>query len=90
LIWDQLLTSDKAMDTVIKEVWDFALKATIIPFSIFTSMFHQCFTEHRFLESTLVLLQPFYLEAKTIAHDYEVFPSDQSKFCLKCVVLEKE
>ncbi len=58
-IWDHLLTYDKAVDTVTEEVWEFASKATIIPFSIFTSMFHQRFTEHRFLESTLELLQQF-------------------------------
>jgi hypothetical protein len=55
-IWDQLLSIEKTMDTVIEEVWEFARKATIIPFSIFKSMFHQCFTEHKFLESTLKLL----------------------------------
>jgi hypothetical protein len=82
-IWDQLFTTDKAMDTTTKEVWDFASKSTIIPFSIFTSMFHQRFVEHRFLESTLELLQQFYLEAESIAHDYKVFPGDRSKFCLK-------
>ncbi len=52
-IWDQLLPNQKSMDTVAKEVWELASKATIIPFSIFTSMFHQRFMEHRFLESTL-------------------------------------
>ncbi len=84
-IWDQILPNPKTMDTVTEEVWEFASKATIIPFSIFTSMFHQHFTEHRFLESTLELLQQFYLQVKSIAHDYKVFPGDQSKFCLKCL-----
>jgi hypothetical protein len=55
-IWDQILPNPKTRDNVIKEVREIARKATIIPFSIFTSMFHQCFTEHRFLESTLELL----------------------------------
>jgi hypothetical protein len=35
-IWDQLLPNQKAMDTVTEEVWGLAIKATIIPFSIFT------------------------------------------------------
>jgi hypothetical protein len=60
-IWDQLLPNIKTIDTVTEEVWEFASKATIIPFSIFTSMFHQRFKEYRFLESTLELLQQFYL-----------------------------
>ena len=45
-IWDQLLPNKKTMNTVAEEVWEFASKATIIPFSIFTSMFHQRFPEH--------------------------------------------
>jgi hypothetical protein len=73
------------MDSVTEEVWEFASKATIIPFSIFTSMYHQRFTEHRFLESTLELLQQFYLQIELIAQDYKVFPGDQSKFYLRCL-----
>ncbi len=84
-IWDQILCNQKTMVTVTEEVWEFARKATIIPFSIFTSMFHQLFTEHRFLESNLELLQQFYLQVKSIAHDYKVFHGDQLKFSLKCL-----
>jgi hypothetical protein len=72
-IWDQLLSIEKTMDTIIEEVWEFARKATIIPFSIFTSMFHQRFTEHIFLESTLELIQQFHLQVKSIAHDCKVY-----------------
>jgi hypothetical protein len=55
-------------------------------FSIFMSMFHQHFMEHRFLESNLELLQQFYLQVESIAHNYKVFPGDQSKFSLvKCL-----
>jgi hypothetical protein len=84
-IWDQILPNPKTSYTVIEEVWECASKATIIPFSIFTSMFHQRFMEHRFLESTLELLQQFYLQVESIAHDYNIFPGDQSKFSLKCL-----
>ncbi len=41
-------------------------------------MFHQRFMEHRFLESTLQLLQQFYLQVESIALDYKVFSGDQS------------
>jgi hypothetical protein len=83
-IWDQLLPNQKGMDTVTEEVWEFASKATIIPYPIFLgSMFHQHFMEHRSLESTLELLQQFYLQTKSIAQEYKVFPGDQPKFCLK-------
>jgi hypothetical protein len=88
-IWDHILPNPKTMDTVTKEVWEFASKATIIPFSIFTSMFHQRLMEHRFFESTLELLQQSYLQVETIAHDCKVFPGVQSKFCLECLCCEK-
>jgi hypothetical protein len=84
-IWDQILPNPKTKHNVIEEVWEFARKGTIIPFSIFTSMFHQCFAEHRFLESTLEMLQQFCLQVESIALDYKVFPGDQSKFSLNCL-----
>jgi hypothetical protein len=83
-IWDQILCNLKTMVTVAEEVWKCARKVTIIPFSIFTSMFHWRFLEHRFLESTLELLQQFYLQVESIALDCKVFPGDQSKFSLIC------
>jgi hypothetical protein len=73
------------MVTVAEEVWECARKVTIIPFLIFTSMCHQRFPEHRFLESTLELLQQFYLQVESIALDYKIFPGDQSKFSLICL-----
>jgi hypothetical protein len=72
-IWDQILCNPKTIVTVAEEVWEYARKLTIIPFLIFTSMFHQCFPELKFLESTLELLQQLYLQVKSIAFDYKVF-----------------
>jgi hypothetical protein len=88
-IWDQILCNPKTMVTVAEEVWECARKVTIIPFSIFTSMFHKCFPEHRFLESTLELLQQFYLQVKSIALDYKVFSRYQLKFSLICLCCGK-
>ena len=51
---------------------------------------YQCFSEHRFLESTLELLQQFYIQVESIAHDYKEFPGDQSKFSLKCLRFGKK
>jgi hypothetical protein len=51
---------------------------------------YQCFSEHRFLESTLELLQQFYLQVESIALDYKVFPWDQSKFSLICLCCGKK
>jgi hypothetical protein len=89
-IWDQIIQNSKTMVTVTEESWECARKISNIPFSIFTSMFHQCFLEHRFLESTLELLQQFYSQVESIAHDYEVFPGDQSKLSPKCLCCGKK
>jgi hypothetical protein len=58
-IWDQILIDYKRRIDVADKLWEFAKEASIIPFSIFRSMFHQPFKEYRFLESTLELLQQF-------------------------------
>jgi hypothetical protein len=89
-IWDQILCNSKTMVTATEEVWECARKETIIPFSIFTSMFHQHFLEHIFLEATLELLQQFYLQVKSIALDCKLFPRDQSKFSLICLCCGKK
>jgi hypothetical protein len=70
-IWDPFLTNKKAMETVTvtDEIWEYAIKAAIISFLIFTSMFHQRFKKYRFPESTLELLQQFYLQTESIAQD---------------------
>ncbi len=78
------------MDTVAEELWECAKKVSIIPYSIFMSMFHQRFTEHKFPESTLELLQQFYIQVESIAHDYKLFSGDQSKFSLKCLCCGKK
>ncbi len=53
-------------------------------------MFRQRFPEHRFLESTLELLQQFYIQVESVAQDYKVFPGDQSTFSLKCFCCGKK
>ncbi len=78
------------MITVAEELWKCARKVPIIHFLIFMSMFHQRFMEHRFLESIFELLQQFYIQVESIAHDYKVFPGDQSKFSLKYLCCGKK
>ncbi len=75
-IWDQILIDYKRRIDVTDELWEFAMKASIISFSIFTSMFHQCFKEYRFLELTLELLQQFYIQVQSVDQDYKGFPGD--------------
>ncbi len=89
-IWDQNIQTDKTTINVADELWEFAGKASIIPFSIFRSMLHQHFKERRFCESTLELLQQFYIQVESLAHDYKVFPGDESTFSLKCFCCGKK
>jgi hypothetical protein len=89
-IWNQILQPDKTRINVADKLWEFARKASIIPFSIFTSMLHQHFPEHRFLKSTLELLHQFYIQVESIVHYYKVFLGDQSTFSLKCFCCGKK
>jgi hypothetical protein len=68
-IWDQILIDYKRRINVADKLWEFARGASIIPFSIFTSMFHQSFKEYRYLESTLELLQQFYIQVESVDQD---------------------
>jgi hypothetical protein len=49
---------------------DIALDATQIPLSIFTNLFHQRFEKHSMLESTLEILQQFYIEMESEPDDF--------------------
>jgi hypothetical protein len=60
-IFDQHLLNEKSKDHFINEIVDIALFATQIPLSIFTNLFHQRFEKHSMLESTLEILQQFYI-----------------------------
>jgi hypothetical protein len=60
-IFDQHLLHEKLSNQFIKEIVDIALDATQIPLSIFTNLFYQRFEKHSMLESTLEILQQFYI-----------------------------
>jgi hypothetical protein len=62
-----------------------AKKATVLPFSIFTNLFHQRFPKRQFHESTLELLQQFYISIKKCGDNYKMFPSDQYLLSIKCI-----
>jgi hypothetical protein len=62
-----------------------AREATIVPFLVFSNFFHQRFNWHRFLESTLVILQQFYIFTEKCDKQYRLFPGDQLKYSLKCM-----
>jgi hypothetical protein len=76
---------EKCKDQFIKKIVDIALFATQIPLSIFTNLFHQRFEKHSMLETTLEILQQFYIQMKTEPSDFHLFPGDLSTYTLRCV-----
>jgi hypothetical protein len=61
--FDQHLGNEnkKCKHGFINEIVAIALSATQIPLSIFTNLFHKRFEKHSMLESTLEILQQFYI-----------------------------
>jgi hypothetical protein len=72
-MFDQHLLNEKGKHHFIDEIVDIALFATQIPLSIFTNLFHQRFEKHSMLESTLEILQQFYIQKKTEPDDFHLF-----------------
>jgi hypothetical protein len=68
----------------IHEIADIALLATQIPLSIFTNLFHQRFEKHSMLESTLEILQQFYIQMETQSEEFHLFGRDLSTYMLRC------
>jgi hypothetical protein len=60
--FEEYMKIAKTKEVIIKRVWEIAVSATTIPLSIFTNLFHQRFSKHVYLESTLELLQQFYID----------------------------
>jgi hypothetical protein len=75
----------KGKDHFIDETVDIALFATQIPLSIFTNLFHQRFEKHSMLESTLEILQQFYIQIETEPDDFHLFPGDLSTYTSMCI-----
>ncbi len=59
--------------------------ATQISLSIFTNLFHQRFEKYSMLESTLEILQQFYIQMKTQPDDFHLFAGDLSTYTLRCI-----
>ena len=60
-VFDQHVWNEKSKHRFINEVVAIALSATQIPLSLFTNLFYQRFEKHSMLESTLEILQQFYI-----------------------------
>jgi hypothetical protein len=69
---------------VVSSIYDIAKEATKIPFAIFTNLFHYRFKKKSYLESTLELLQQFYIKLDNLSVEYRLFVGDLHKYCLHC------
>jgi hypothetical protein len=84
-MFDQHVWNEKSKHCFINEMVDNALSATQIPLSIFTNLLHRRFEKHSLLESTLEILQQFYIQMETEPHDFLLFPGDSSLYILRCI-----
>jgi hypothetical protein len=82
-IFDQHLLNEQSKDHFIDEIVN-ALFATQIPLSILTNLFHQRFEKHPMLESTLEILQQFYIQVETQSDEFNFFAGDLSTYTLRC------
>ncbi len=71
--FDQHLLNEKSKDHFIDEIVDIALFTTQIPLYIFTNLFHQRFEKHSMLESTLEILQQFYIQVESQSDELHLF-----------------
>ncbi len=83
-IVDQHLLNEKFSNQFVTEIVDIALDATQIPLSIFTNLFHQKFEKYSILESTLEILQQFYIQMESEPDEMYCFPGDLSTYMLRC------
>jgi len=83
--FDECMKTAEKKEVIIKTVREIAVSATSIPLSIFTNLFHQRFSKHEYLESTLEILQQFTIKMNSDHKRYCVIPRDLCKYTLKCV-----
>ncbi len=83
-IFDQQMLYQKSKIQFINEIVVIALFATQIPLSIFTNLFLQRFEKHSMLESTLEILQQFYIQMETQSDEFHLFGGDLFTYTLRC------
>jgi hypothetical protein len=82
--FDQQMWHQKSKIQLTNEIMGITLFATQIPLSIFTNLFHQRFEKHSMLESTLEILQQFYIQMETQSDEFLLFAGDLSTCTLQC------
>jgi len=89
ITFDDYLNTAEKKAQIFKRLLEIAVSATTIPLSIFTNVFHQRFSKHDFLESTLEILQQFYIKLHSDHKHYCIIPGDLCKYTLICVRHQK-
>jgi hypothetical protein len=90
ILFDQILSiTTKDSNEIFSFLEGKAREATIVSFSVFSNLFHQRFTWHRFLESTLEILQQFNIAKEKCDKQYHLFPGDQYQYSVKCMRCHK-
>ena len=88
--FDQIFsTTNKDSNEIFSFLEGKAREATIVPFSVFSNLFHQRFNRHRFLESTLEILQQFYISIEKCDKQYRLFRGVQYQYSVKCMRCHK-
>ena len=85
IFFDHHMLNEESKHQFIEDIGDIGLFATQIALSIFTNLFHQRFEKHPMLESTLEILQQFYIqEVETQSDEFHLFAGDLSTYTLRC------
>ena len=88
--FDQIFsTTNKDTNDIFSFLEGKAREATIVPFSVFLNLFHQRVNRHGLLESTLEILQQFYIAIEKCDEQYHLFPGDQYQYSMKCMRCHK-
>jgi hypothetical protein len=79
---------DKCLETnsgnIVKEIYCIASSSTIVPLSIFSNLFHKCIKKKPYLESTLEILQQYYIAMEEYPNQYHLFSGDENLYCVRC------
>ncbi len=79
---------DKCLETnscdIVKETYCNATSSTIVPLSTFSNLFHKRFKKKPYLESTLKILQRYYIAMEEYPNQYHLFSGDENLYCLRC------
>jgi hypothetical protein len=71
-------------DSIVSSICSIAMEATKIPLAVFTDLFHHRFKKKLYLDSTLELLQQFYIQLVNHSNYFCIFVGDCHKYCLHC------